>query len=394
MLLRVRRVLALLLIVLAGLVALLSPAFPALLRYGAWPQTGSKPLNVIVAGIDVDYDWSAATWPYPARPLDFTYRTDTLLLAQVRPDGTVKLLSIPRDSWVPIVGWRGSSLGKVNSANMHGGPEMVKKTVQGLTGIQPDGYVFLTLNALRAVIEAAGGVTVDVPKRMKYDDNAGNLHIDLQPGVQHLNGEQAEDFLRFRHDDLGDIGRVARQQAFLASLSQRLRSPVNAWRLPRVVAALHANTKSDLTRDQMGELLGAVLKGPKINSYTVPGDFGWAGSTSIWAVDQGQLGSLLTEQFRDPSDPHGLRVLILNADAPNGSARALKARLEALGYRNVSTANDLRPTPTTTVEGGTPAARETVLRDIGHGAAAPSAPAGGSDLTVRLGRDTPAPATP
>ena len=391
MLLRVRRILALLLIVLAGLVALLSPAFPALIRYVAWPQTGEKPLNVIVAGIDVDYDWSAATWPYPAKPLDFTYRTDTLLLAQVRPDGTVKLLSIPRDSWVPIVGWRGSSLGKINSANIHGGPEMVKKTVQQLTGIEPDGYVYLTLNALRSVTEAVGGVTVDVTQRMKYDDNAGNLHIDLQPGVQHLSGKQAEDFLRFRHDNLGDIGRVARQQAFLAALSERLRSPLNAWRLPRVVAALHANTQSDLSRAEMGQLLGAALKGPRINSYTVPGDFGWAGNTSIWAVDQGKLSGLLTEQFRDPDDPRGLRLLVLNADAPPGSARALKAQLEALGYRNVTAANDPREAPTTVVEGGTPTARETVLRDVGHGAAGPSAPATGSDLTIRLGRDTPAP---
>lgn len=394
MLLRVRRILAPLLIVLAGLVALLSPAFPALIRYGAWPHTGAKPLNVIVAGIDVDYDWSAATWPYPARPLDFTYRTDTLLLAQVRPDGTVKLLSIPRDSWVPIIGWQGGSLGKINSANIHGGPEMVKATVQQLTGIEADGYVYLTLNALRSVTEAAGGVTVDVKTRMKYDDNAGNLHIDLQPGVQHLSGEQAEGFLRFRHDALGDIGRVARQQAFLAALSERLRSPANVWRLPRVVAALHANTQSDLTRAEMGELLGAALKGPRINSYTVPGDFGWVGTTSIWAVERGELGALISEQFRDPDDPRGLRVLVLNAQAPDGSARALGARLEALGYRNVTAANDPHEAPTTVVEGGTPAARAQVLRDLGYGAAGPGTPASGSDLTVRLGRDTPAPPSP
>lgn len=388
-----RRILALILILLAGVVALFAPAFPALIRYGTLPRQGEKPLNVLLAGVDVNYDDKAPVWPYPATPEDYTGRTDTILLTQVRPDGTVKLLSIPRDSWVQIAGWPGGGQvdgwGKINSANVHGGPDMLVNTVQSLTGVKVDGYALLSLNALRAVTEAVGGVTIDVPQRMKYDDNAGHLHIDLQPGRQRLSGEQAEGFLRFRKDGMGDIGRVSRQQQFMTALLSEIRKPANVWRLPRVIAALNANAKTDLSRAEIGQLLGAARQGPKINTYTLPGNFGTSGALSIWAVNRPAVNALMREQFRDPNDPKGLSILILNAEAPAGSARRLRDRLTALGYLNVTTANDQRPWPSTTVSGGGEAAA-TLLRDLGHGQldSAPSSP--GADLTIRLGRDTPA----
>lgn len=244
-----RRPLVITLLVLAGLLALVSPAIPALLRYGTLPRKADRPLNVVLAGMDVDYDWTASTWPYPPKPLDFTTRTDTLMLAQVHPDGKVNLLSIPRDTWVNIPGY---GWGKINGANVHGGADMLMNTVQQFTGVPVDGYVFMSLSAVRDLTNAAGGVTVDVPTRMKYDDNAGHLHIDLQPGRQHLNGEQAEGFLRFRHDSLSDIGRVGRQQMFMTALLGRVKNPLNAWRLPAMVGAMNRNTKSNLTRAQVG----------------------------------------------------------------------------------------------------------------------------------------------
>nr|WP_246363078.1 LCP family protein [Deinococcus budaensis] len=367
--------------VLAGLVALAAPAFPALSRYGALPRVADGPVNVLLAGVDVDYDDAAAVWPYPPKPEAYDQRTDTLMLAQVRPDGAVKLLSIPRDTWVNIPGYRWS---KINAANPQGGPELLVRTVQELTGLRVDAHVLLSLGALRALTEAAGGVTLDVPGRMKYDDNAGHLHIDLQPGRQHLSGEQVEGFLRFRHDNLGDIGRVARQQAFLTAMTNRMTNPLNWWRLPGMVGALHQNTRSDLTRDEVGALLGAALHGPRISTYTVPGDFG--GPT--WVPDRAALSALIAEHFRDPNDPRGLRVAVLNVGAPDGSARQLREQLLTLGYQNVWVADAPRADVGTTVSG---AAAEQVLRDVGHGQLSRDAGAPGADVTVRLGTDTPAP---
>lgn len=378
----VRRPLVITLLVLAGLLALVSPAIPALLRYGTLPRKADRPLNVVLAGMDVDYDWTASTWPYPPKPLDFTTRTDTLMLAQVHPDGKVNLLSIPRDTWVNIPGY---GWGKINGANVHGGADMLMNTVQQFTGVPIDGYVFMSLSAVRDLTNAAGGVTVDVPTRMKYDDNAGHLHIDLQPGRQHLNGEQAEGFLRFRHDSLSDIGRVGRQQMFMTALLGRVKNPLNAWRLPAMVGAMNRNTKSNLTRAQVGALLGAALSGPQVNAQTVPGTFGNGGT---WIANRAELSTILQRDFRDPGDPRSMMVTISNVAAPNGSARRLKAKLEGLGYTNVSILDAARQNLPTTVITGASAAR--VQQNLGFGRVQPGTPGAGADVSIQLGADMPA----
>nr|WP_256488014.1 LCP family protein [Deinococcus sp. HSC-46F16] len=369
------------LVVLAGFVALAAPAAPALSRYGALPRTADGPLNILLAGVDVEYDDSAGVWPYPPKPEDFLGRTDTIVLAQVHPDGQTDLLSIPRDTWVSVPGW---GLSKINAANRHGGPEVLAATVQDLTGVRVDSYVLLSLGAVRALTDAAGGVTVDVGQRMKYDDNAGKLHIDLQPGRQRLSGEQAEGFLRFRKDNLGDIGRVQRQQAFLTALVNQTRNPLNWWRLPRMVGAMHEHTRSDLSRGEVGALLGAALRGPRVQSHTVPGDYG-AGGT--WIADRAALAELVRQHFRDPNDPRSLSVAVLNVGAPDGSAARMQARLRGLGYGDVTIANGPRQDGPTTLSGERAAA---VQRDVGFGQVTAEPGVAGADVTVRLGSDTPA----
>ncbi|MFC6590809.1 LCP family protein [Deinococcus lacus] len=201
--------------------AVLAPAAPALVRYGALPRPADRPLNILLAGVTPVYPPSAV-WPYPAAPEDYSGLTDTIMLAQVRQDGTVNLLSIPRDTWTEIPG---KGPGKINGANPHGGPEALVAAAENLTGLPIDGHALLSLYAARSLTDAAGGVTVDVPARMKYDDHAGHLHIDLQPGRQRLSGEQAEGFLRFRKDKLSDIGRIGRQQQFVQALAQQTLNP-------------------------------------------------------------------------------------------------------------------------------------------------------------------------
>ncbi|WP_442873426.1 LCP family protein [Deinococcus arcticus] len=368
------------LVALAGGGALLAPAVPFLSRYGTLPRKAEGPVTVLLAGVDVDYNDKAPVWPYPAKPENYTGRTDTLMLAQAWPDGRVNLLGIPRDSWVNVPGY---GWGKINGANVHGGPEMLVGAVQNLTGLRVDAHVLLSLNALPALTDAAGGVTVDVKQAMKYDDNAGNLHIDLKPGRQRLSGEQAVGFLRFRKDNLGDIGRITRQQEFLAALAAKVKSPLNWWRLPAMVGATDRHMKTNLTRAQVAALGGAALGGVKLQSFPVPGTFG-AGGT--WAVDRAALQATIARHFRDPNDPRSLGVAVVNTDAPDGSARRLKTRLEALGYTNVWIVNEARG-PATTTATGEAAAR--VLQDVGHGAVSQAAGAPGADVTVRLGNDTP-----
>ncbi|GBF04620.1 cell envelope-related transcriptional attenuator [Deinococcus aerius] len=377
-----RRLTVPVLVVLAGLVALGAPAVPALTRYGALPRAAGRPVTVLLAGVTPRYQENAAVWPWPVAPEDFTFLTDTLVLAQFWPGGRVNLLSLPRDTWVNLAGY---GWGKINGANVKGGPELLVKVVQDLTGVPVDAYVLLSLNAVRALTDAVGGVTLDVPRRMKYDDNAGKLHIDLQPGRQRLRGPQAEGFLRFRKDNLGDLGRVQRQQLYLTALVNRVKNPLNWWRLPAMVGALDRNTRTNLTRAQVGALLGAALGGLQVNTATLPGSFGDGGT---WVADHPALHALVREQFRDPNDPRFLTVAVVNAGAPDGSARRLRARLEGLGYQQVVISNGPRAGGPTTVSGKAAAA---VQRDMGYGRVTREAGLPGADVTVRLGSDTKAP---
>ncbi|MFC4454335.1 LCP family protein [Deinococcus sonorensis] len=379
------RLSAALALLLAGLTALAAPAVPALLRYGGLPHTRQQPLNLLLAGVTPRYDDTSAVWPWPAKPEAFDYITDTIVLAQVRADGTVRMLSIPRDTWMNIPKW---GFGKINGANAHGGPQMLVAAVQQLTGLSVDAYTLLSLNALRDLTDAAGGVQLNVPEAMKYDDDAGHLHIDLKAGPQRLNGHQAEGFLRFRHDALGDIGRVTRQQLFLGALAARLKSPLNIWRIPAVVGALDRNTKSNLSRSEAGALLSALLHGPKVGTTTLPGNFGPGGT---WTPDRAAIRTLVRRQFAGSSDPRGLDIALVNIDAPPGSAARLKAQLEADGYRSVQIVSEPRHSSAqTTVSGDTAAARALVAQ-LGYGAPDAAAPASDTDLTVRLGSDVPAP---
>lgn len=381
-----------LLLALAGLVALISPAMPALLKYGAVPSTPVRPVNVLLAGVTPEYDETAAVWPWPAKPEAFTYLTDTIVLAQLRAGGEVELLSIPRDTWVNIPSVAGSQAGygKINAANRRGGPEALVKTVQNLTGLPIDGYALLSLNALRDLTNASGGVNLNVPERMRYDDNAGHLHVDLQAGMQHLSGPQVEGFLRFRHDNLGDIGRVSRQQLYLQALGHKLMSPLNIWRWPSVIGALDRNTKAGLSRETISHTFGALLSGPKINTYTLPGGFGPSGT---WTPNRSEIRALVSKSFSDPGDPRSRSVAIANIDAPAGAARALQDKLAAAGYNNVWIANLQRgQAPTTLIAGEAGAALSGLRADLGYGQVqAVGGGAAGADITILLGNDTPVP---
>jgi anionic cell wall polymer biosynthesis LytR-Cps2A-Psr (LCP) family protein len=116
----------------------------------------------------------------------------------------------------------------------------------------------VNLSAIRRMADALGGIEVDVPKRMAYTDNSQGLYIDLQPGLQTLKGRDLEGFLRFRHDEMGDIGRLERQQLALQALFRKLTRPEQLVRLPVLLAAAGKDLKTDLGPMELGGLITAM----------------------------------------------------------------------------------------------------------------------------------------
>ena len=156
---------------------------------------------------------------------DDTGRSDTLFVVSINEEEKkASILSIPRDTRVEM---EQGTYEKINHAYAYGGHEYTRALLEKLLATRLDGYVLVDIHAFERMIDAMGGVDIEVEKRMQYEDpwdEDGGLVIDLEPGEQHLDGQGAMQYVRFR-DDEGDIGRVARQQKFLQAMLTRAASP-------------------------------------------------------------------------------------------------------------------------------------------------------------------------
>ena len=180
--------------------------------------------------------------------------TDAIFTLRVE-GGRTSITQIPRDSYVDS-----HSFGpvKANALYAYGGHEAVKAELSRLMGRPIDHHILVNLNGIRTLSDLVGGVEVDVPKRLYYRDNSQGLLIDLQPGPQLLKGRDLEGFLRWRHDEEGDLGRLARQQLVLKSLFSRLTRPEHLVKLPALIKEAGNNLETDLGAMELGGLITAM----------------------------------------------------------------------------------------------------------------------------------------
>lgn len=200
-------------------------------------------------------------------------RSDTVILVHVDPDNDyLSLLSLPRDLWVEIPG---HGLDKLNAAYAFEGPSLTVKTVQQLTEIDIEQYIQVDFAAFKDLTDALGGVYVDVDRRYYYDSaDQGFEAIKLSPGYQLLNGADALDYVRFRHDSNYDFGRMERQQQFISAA----REQVSGWnlvlKLPGLIEAITDNVQTTLTPMELQKLALWALKldGSRIRQVSITGD--------------------------------------------------------------------------------------------------------------------------
>jgi LCP family protein required for cell wall assembly len=248
---------------------------PKIFRIGIVRQ----PTTILVLGTDINF--AADT----GEPLSGSNsRTDTILLLRIDPvHYKVNILSIPRDSFVPIPGYGPQ---KINAANVFGGVDLVKATVANLTGKNVDYFVMVNPYALTKLVDLIGGINIYVDKNMYYVDRAQNLHIDLKEGWHRLSGKEAQDYIRFRHDAAGDIGRIERQQKFLQTLFLSLARPSNLIKAPVALKIATRYVKTDLSFLKIVRLanFARMLSSKDIRTFTASGEEGtsdYAGSILI-----------------------------------------------------------------------------------------------------------------
>ena len=234
-----------------------------------------------------------------------TGRSDTLLIVSLDTEAKkASVFSVPRDTRVEM---EQGAYEKINHAYAYGGHEYTQKLLEKLLATSLDGYVLVDIHAFERMIDAVGGVDIDVEKRMYYEDpwdEDGGLVIDLQPGEQHLDGRHAMQYVRFR-DEEGDIGRVARQQKFMQALLDRVASPEVIPHLGEIVQELSSVIKTDI---ETGDLVHYVtmlpdIKANGVSSHVLPGYPGWWQETSYWLPDIRESRRLLAFQVGVPFTP-------------------------------------------------------------------------------------------
>ena len=239
---------------------------------------GQRSLNP-GADWDIDFDWDfEAFWPAPERFTDADRREKfwTFLVIGLNEGTNVNtamvasycgitreanLISIPRDAPVHATR-RGRKLsssyiaGSGGGRGREGGVLQVQRDVFGVIGFVPDFYVVIDYDTFFTIIDAIGGIEVYVPMRMRYDDPSQNLHIDIMPGLQHMDSQTALEFSRFRRANRGyasitDYQRIENQQAVVSAVITSLLRPANILRIPEFVNIFNESVYTNLTFGDM-----------------------------------------------------------------------------------------------------------------------------------------------
>jgi LCP family protein required for cell wall assembly len=358
----------------------------------------TRPVNILVMGIDEVPGVSDNS------PEIFSGRTDTLLLVRLDPQsGHVNVMSIPRDTRVQIPGY---GMDKINQANVEGGPELVAQTVAyNMGNIEIDRYVRVHTGAFREMVDLVGGIEVYVPKRMEYTDQTQGLYIDLYPGWQTLDGDQAEQFARFRKDANADIGRVQRQQMLLKAFRERLTNPTVIPKLPQAIRVLQRYVDTNLTLEEMLALanFGLEIEPDDLHMVMLPGRFSgpseyvasywlpnWEASAQIFQ-DFFQADSVAVYADNDVRYISDLRIAVQNASGEPNLGASVVRFLRDNDFNNVYLVADW-PTEIRTTEviaqRGDLQSANMVESILGTGQVVSDSTGDlNSDITIRIGED-------
>ena len=237
-------------------------------------------------------------------------RSDTLFVVMFDTNKkAASLLSVPRDTRVRI---KGHGWDKINHAYAYGGRELTQKTTEELLGIKINNYVMVDFKGFVGLVDAIGGVDINVEKNMYYYDEWDGFKIDLKKGMQHMDGKTAIQYVRYR-DEEGDIGRIRRQQHFMMAVYDRITSANMLLHIPGLAKQLTNMVKTDLPLTDMvdlGRVLHAMVKSKGLAMATVPGTPEYIDGISYWLPDITDLreqmvkmqGATMTQTYKSAAE--------------------------------------------------------------------------------------------
>lgn len=366
----------------------------------------TRPVNLLLMGIKVtssdlrDYD-AIDRDGYDALVNSFEGLSDTMLMMRFDPrNERVAVMSIPRDTRTSV----GGETTKINEANRDGGPALSAQSVSELMGgVAIDRYIRINVQGVEKMIDALGGVKVNVPTDMKYTDHSQHLYIDLKAGEQRLDGEQAMQFLRYRYDDNGDIGRVQRQQMLMRALVEQALNPATIARLPKILSVIQTHVDTNLSVEELVALVGygAQSNRSNIQMLMLPGDFSSYDDyeLSYWIPNYAEIDAISEEYFglnsgygiSERMDSGSLQVAIQDSTGDDIAVQSLVNSLYDAGYYNVFVDGGwheaLSETRVVAQKGDFDGA-ESIQRFLGVGEVrVESTGSLDSDITIQLGQD-------
>ncbi len=303
--------------------------------------------------------------------------SDTMMLVRADPQTkTISLLSFPRDLDVPIYcGATPSGTDRINSAYSRCGPKGSLLTIKHLTGLPVNYLITVNFHGFKEVVDTLGGVWMDVDRRY-YNKNTGSYannyaNINLQPGYQQLSGQQALDFVRFRHTD-SDLFRNARQQQFVRAFKEQVARNFSYTSIPGLVGSITKNIEVGegghaLQLDQVISyaLFAQSLPGGHLFQDKIANVQCGIGCTASTTDIQAAVDSFQNPDVQAPKDanaaalgqkikqkappPASVSVTVLNGNGVSGAAANASYMLAQRGYRTLTPPNGIQadaPKPT------------------------------------------------
>ena len=264
-------------------------------------------------------------------------RADTIVFLSISPKTKdVLILSIPRDTRVEIPG-RG--MDKINHAYAFGGEKLISKTVSSFLDVPIHFYAVADFNGFVNIIDELGGVEIDVEKEMHYVDKAGGVEINLYPGKQILNGEKSLQYIRFRHDKLGDIGRIKRQQKLALAVIKKMMNFDSITKIPQISEGMKGYIETNIkTQDAIA--LANLFRGvnqEKFRVETAQGKPVYIEGISYLEPDVEEVRQRVKSLIYGKNS--GMKVEVLNGNAISGIAHKIAKDLELQGFEIVNLGN-------------------------------------------------------
>lgn len=306
--------------------------------------------NVAILGVDKDQ-----------------IRTDVMIVATFNSEtNKIDLVSIPRDTRVflseaALADMRSRmsyvpDTVKINEVHAYAGKEKANeysvKEVQRILGIDIDYFVKINIEAFRKIVDEIGGVEMTLTRDYYYTDRAAGLYINLKAGHQVLNGDQAEQLVRYRKDNsgggYGDLGRINTQQEFLKAFAKQALSPKNILNAPAIIKILFDYVETDISLEDALKYVKYLndIELSNIEMTTIPGEARMVGGKSYFIHDEEGTKELVDKIFfTDEKEENATvsskdaKIEVLNGGSVAGLAQITSDRLEENGYTVVNIGN-------------------------------------------------------